>query len=243
METQNTAGLSYLSYVVKNIGSLVFPHHCTMCGRPLEDGYFCKECYDKLPFINGNTCFICGCELPDGFDMCEECAETGHYFYRNISVFKYTREFSSIVHKFKYHGHRYLARPFAEQMSIKIKEMDFPVDYIIPVPLHHEKEEERGYNQSYLLAKYIGKTLGIKVLDNVLIRDMYTESQTMLKKERRKENVCGAFSVKNRIIVHSKIILLIDDILTTGSTLDECARVLLDNGVKKVYTATLATGR
>ncbi|MDI6602214.1 MAG: ComF family protein [Thermoanaerobacteraceae bacterium] len=243
METAKTERLSYLNYFVKNISSLIFPHHCALCGKPLEEGYFCEDCCKKLPFIEGNTCSVCGCELIDGSEMCDECTNSMHYFYKNISVFKYTSEFSTMVYRFKYHKDRHLARPFAEFMAEKIKKANFPVDFIIPVPLHPEKEEERGYNQSFLLARHISKILDIPVLNDVLVRDIYTNSQTGLKKDRRRENVCGAFSVKNRLAVDSKIILLIDDILTTGSTMDECSRVLLDNGVKRVYSATLATGR
>lgn len=243
METSKAERLHLLDIFFKNVSSIVFPHHCAFCDRPLEDGYFCEDCSKKLPFITGNTCPICGCQIDAGIDMCDECKSGAHYFYKNVSVFRYTSEFIDVIHRFKYNKGRYLAKPFAEFMAKRIEEEDFPVDFIIPIPLHPEKEEERGYNQSLLLARYIGRILNIPVLDNALVRDIYTVSQTKLKKEKRRENVCGAFSVKNRLAIDSKIILLIDDILTTGSTMDECSRVLLDNGARRVYSATLATGR
>ncbi len=243
METSKTERLHLLDSLIKNVSSIVFPHHCAYCGRPLEDGYFCEDCYKKLPFIEGNTCSICGCPIGNETDTCYECKNGFYYFNKNISACRYTSEFSELVHRFKYHNGRYLAKPFAEFMADRLREEDLPADYIIPVPLHPRKEEERGYNQSELLAKYIGRILDIPMLDNVLARDIYTESQTGLKKERRKENVQGAFSVKNRTIIDSKIILIIDDIFTTGSTINECSKVLLDNGAERVYSATLATGR
>lgn len=243
METSKTKGIYLLDSFIKSVSSIVYPHHCAYCGRPLEDGYFCEECYKKLPFIEGNTCSVCGCPVSEGMDVCYECKSSSFYFYKNVSIFMYTSKFSDVVHKFKYHNGRYLAKPFGAFMAERLKKDNISTDFIIPVPLHPRKEEERGYNQSGLLAKYIGRILDISVLNNVLVRDVYTQSQTKLKKESRRENMCGAFSVKNKEVIYGKTILLIDDIFTTGSTMNECSRVLLNNGAGGVYSATLATGR
>ncbi len=113
-------------------------------------------------------------------------------------------------------------------------------DYIIPVPLHPKKLAERGYNQSYFIAKGIGNNLRIKSLDKAMKRIKFTQTQTNLTLRERKKNVEGAFAVRKRFDPENKKVILVDDVITTGATISECAKVLKDKGAAKVYAASVA---
>ena len=117
---------------------------------------------------------------------------------------------------------------------------DWKIDLIIPIPLHQLKKAERGYNQSFYIAKGIGKILDIPFSDRVVKRIKYTESQTTMTLNEREENISGAFKVINRNSVNGKTILIIDDVITTGATISECGKVLLEAGAKNIYAASVA---
>jgi len=121
-----------------------------------------------------------------------------------------------------------------------LKKEKIEFDLIIPVPLHWKKEFIRGFNQSALIGNYISRKLNKKMVQNVLVKSKNTVSQTELSAEERKENVKGSFKVKNCDIIKNKIILLIDDVYTTGATLEECKKILLKRGAKKVIILTVA---
>ena len=136
-------------------------------------------------------------------------------------------------------------RVFARLLAEKIKETEIlqNTDMILSVPLHRNKEQKRGYNQAYLIAKELGKLLETEEQSHVLKRIRNTESQSLLPKYKRKSNVKGAFLVVHPSKIKGKSILLVDDVMTTGSTLNECSRVLKEAGAEKVFVAVLATGR
>ncbi|MCM8818195.1 MAG: hypothetical protein NC915_01770 [Candidatus Omnitrophica bacterium] len=121
-----------------------------------------------------------------------------------------------------------------------MKKENIKFDLIIPVPLYWKKEFIRGFNQSALIGNYLSKKLNKKMYQNILIKSKNTISQTELSENERKENVKGSFKLKNSGIIKDKIILLIDDVYTTGATTEECKKVLLKNGCKKVIITTLA---
>jgi ComF family protein len=127
-------------------------------------------------------------------------------------------------------------------MADAVKKMNWPIDVIVPVPLHKIRLDERGYNQSELLARELSYRLNI-FMSKALRRVRNTTTQTALHKEERIENVKGAFKVTYKDTIVGKNVLLVDDVLTTGATLDECAKVLKENGAKDVYVATIATGK
>ncbi|SNX53133.1 ComF family protein [Thermoanaerobacterium sp. RBIITD] len=222
---------------------LLFPPkiNCILCGKIIKDGSVCEDCENKLPFITGNRCIVCGKPIELG-EKCPDCKENDHIFKRNVSVFEYDDMMKSLIARFKYYKERQLSEFFAKYMHKYLLNTDIKFDVIVPVPLHKTKLDERGYNQAELLARELSYRFDI-ILSKPIRRIKNTRSQTALNKEERAKNLKGAFKVVYSEMVKNKTILLIDDILTTGSTLDECAKVLIESGAICVYTATIATGR
>lgn len=222
---------------------LLFPPktNCILCGKVIREGKICLDCESNLPFIVGNKCVICGKPIIDG-DKCPDCMETNHVFTRSISPFEYDDTIKSLIARFKYYKERSLSEFFAEYMYKYIKEDGVEFDTIVPVPLHRTKLDERGYNQSELLARELSYRFDV-IMSKPLRRIKNTKSQTGLKREERMKNLKGAFKVVYADLVKDKTVLLVDDVLTTGSTLDECAKVLRESCAKDVFAATIATGR
>lgn len=162
--------------------------------------------------------------------------------FTSLYVFEKDKELQEILHQFKYNN-KYrigikLGEEIAKTRSTTIT--DWKIDLVIPVPLHHLKKAERGYNQSYYISKGFSQTLGIKKKENLLKRKRYTASQTLKNISDRELNVKDAFSVTNKKKIRGKNILLVDDVITTGATVSECARQLLNAGAKKVYSLSAA---
>jgi competence protein ComFC len=226
------------------LNNILFPNLCTACKRDISTDNrlkICGECYSTIKLLKENTCRKCSRPLDYGGAYCYECRRDGHYFTSLISAAAYTGTVKDLVHKFKYFRQDYL-KSFMARLMCDILESKKPrehIDFLAPVPIHWFKELTRGYNQSELLAREISKTLSIPFQD-ALLKKRFTFSQTKLSKNRRSLNVSGSFTVKEGASVKNKNILLIDDVATTASTLDECSRVLHDAGAKKVFCLTFA---
>jgi len=202
-----------------------FPKKCVGCGK--EGVWLCEDCYAQillkdLPFIR-----LAG----------------------DLDGVVYGSVFEGIlreaIHVFKYEGVKELVTPLSQLLAQRFREtgLDFGRVSLIPVPLSKRKELERGFNQAGLLAEAVGKKLGFGVLTGVLIKTKDTVSQTALKEEERKENVKGSFDfVGEKRLVKGKVLWLVDDVMTTGSTLNECARVLKKAGAKAVWGLVVAKG-
>jgi len=143
---------------------------------------------------------------------------------------------------FKYQGYESLKKPLARLLlkNHEVRDILGSVDLIIPVPLHPSREKERGFNQAELLAEEISRTIGKPVAKRVLIKTRKTLTQVSLEAEERKQNLTGAFEVKNPGQILGRKVLLVDDVFTTGSTCQECARILIQSGASEVQVITLA---
>jgi ComF family protein len=229
---------------------LIFPKICSSCNSPSRENIICDVCLSNIRLISGRK--ICSrCGLPFGLDnsikdisydehLCGKCLTGRYYFCRARSVAFYEGWLREILHKFKYHGKlslgRVLSRILVEHYP---KDLDY-TDLIVTVPLHISKLRTREFNQSVVMAKDLAK--GIKVPFNpfVLKKVKDTKPQYEMGNEsERRSNVRGAFVVEDTSGVSRKSILLLDDVFTTGSTLNECTRVLLKSSVKKVQVLTL----
>jgi len=178
-------------------------------------------------------------------EICKECYEKisisfqGQYNYYDsvVCVCDYSGIVKEAIRKYKFYNKPSYYRTFARLLAQKIKELIQwqKFDMIVSVPLHPERERSRGYNQSYLIARELGRELGIKNEAKILKRVRNTYSQSLLKKEDRLVNVKDAFRITDRSKVEGKAMFLVDDILTTGTTLNECSRVLKEAGAKKHY--------
>lgn len=190
--------------------------------------------------------------------LCGQCRTSPPCFSSARAIGGYEGTLREAIHKFKYQGKKRLAIRLGKLMveHLRKEKEDFPqtpikrhqfpsyqeVDYLIPVPLHPSRLRERGFNQSELLAEVIGRDLDILLLNDTLLRIKATQSQTKLSREERIKNVKGAFAIIDAPSFSNKTILLIDDMFTTGATINECAKVLKETKVKKIAVLTLARG-
>jgi competence protein ComFC len=194
----------------------LFKRNCIACEKGKEEIYgFCRDCFSNIIFIN------------------EE-------FKDRIHIARYEGPLKEAIARYKYDGRKYYALYFASIIEERIKKENLDFDIIIPVPLHWKKEFIRGFNQSALIGNYLSKNLKKKMFQDVLVKLKNTVSQTELSAKEREENVKNSFKVKNKEIIKSKKILLLDDVYTTGATTEECKKNLLENGAKKVIIVTLA---
>jgi len=226
--------------ILESVFNLIFPekYNCFICGEKASFG-LCRGCASNLPKIYGKTCKICGKKVSDEEELCINCKSNKIYFDGCAVSCVYKENAEKLIYLLKYQNQKVLAKPMAELMAGEIFKKGWKVDFVTFIPLHPERLKERGYNQSELLALYIGEFLGLKV-SALLRRVKNTGSQTLLKAGERYENVREAFKVIGD--VKGRSILLVDDILTTGATLNEASRVLKENGASFVYGAVFASG-
>ena len=223
----------------------IFPENltCIACSAEMDhdDKYcLCDMCKNKLEFIDGKECELCGAKVFADTRICTDCMANSRNIERNYSPLVYSGDVKRIVHAYKYLGAKYLSKPLGNILYdkyFKIRD-EVDADIIIPVPLNKNRERERGFNQATLMLKQFEKDKD-KIDDNVLIRIKDTPQQMSLPKDKRRENVEGAFSVVDESSVKGANVLLVDDIYTTGATMDECARVLYNAGANSVRALTL----
>jgi len=216
---------------------LFFPQHCLGCGK--EGALICPQCLRSLPELSGPLCPKCGKPQPGGI-LCQDCIDRRHSIDGIRSPLKFEGLAREAVHQFKYRNLRSLAGQLATILHEFLLANPVPFDCIIPVPLHAKRLRERGYNQSALLARELNKHLNLPVITSCLIRKHYVLSQARTKSAwERRQNVKDAFEcLDNRI--RERQVLLIDDVATSGSTLDACAKSLKSKGAKSVWGLVLA---
>ncbi len=212
------------------------PRFCPGCKQKLsvEQKYVCDDCIRSISLATNSLIKI---EFERKFS--EKKLVSG---FTTPFVFEKDKELQHIIHSVKYSNKfaigKKLGEIIAEKCSEEIKFWN--LDLIVPVPLHHLKKSERGYNQSFYIAEGLGKALNVPVAQNILKRTKFTQTQTALTLVERQENVDGAFKVKRKHLAAGKNILLIDDVITTGATVNECAKVLKSAGADKIYACSSA---
>ncbi len=215
---------------------LIFPRTCAGCGR--EGGYLCDECEAVIPRLEPPLCRLCS--TPSRSSLCGWCKTANQPFDGITAPYRWTGVVQELVYALKYRNVRASAPRLAELMSDHLMESSIPADVIAPVPLHPSRERERGYNQSELLARGISKSTGIPVANGVLARIRNTPPQvSMSTPEERRRNVVGAFTCVGDVA--GKRVLLVDDVVTTGATVAECAAQLRQAGAVSVWV--LSFGR
>ena len=232
--------------------NLLFPVFCQSCGERLltdENGYFCARCWESSPLVEHPVCPRCGrphetmlgVVLPNDF-LCADCRETPNPHIRHVfSPARFEGSIETAIKLLKFHQRCRLAGPLGLLLSEYIqKEMDVSVyDLVLPVPLHSVRERSRGFNQSRLLVDEILPLFSQSKTDASLQRIRPTKTQSTLPGDQRKANIRGAFAVLGDGC-KGKSILLVDDVITTGGTVTECARVLRRAGALHVDVLTVA---
>ncbi|HPT78789.1 MAG TPA: ComF family protein [Candidatus Atribacteria bacterium] len=237
-----------INLIISAALDLIYPRvYCELCGSPLEKSAhsgFCGTCHASLPFIAGPRCHKCGKPLKTEADrLCPDCFSIEHAFEAGLPVFEYIEPVRGLVHRYKYDREYHLGRSLAYFMAELYRASGWKAQIAIPVPLHKNKLKTRGFNQALLLAEYLAHKCRIACLDGVLVRRVDTGTQTRLSRREREENLRDAFHVVKPSKIAGKDILLIDDIYTTGATVDNCSKALKNAGAGAVYVLTLATGR
>ena len=224
---------------------------CPICGRVLfvTDRFLCHQCQDDLPVINNPTCTRCGRPIfRSDRQLCTPCAKDNLPFAGGYVHLNYQDSAKNLVHAIKFKDRPHLGIWAGSQMGQAIAQASWinAVDQIIPVPLHPNRLAERGYNQSEQLARGICEGLSQnnhstpELATAILVRDRDTPHQLGQGREERLRNLTGAFTVEQIETIQQKTILLVDDVLTTGATLAECAATLLEAGAAQVCIASLA---
>ncbi len=238
--------------VIRNILSgfldILYPRHCFACNKSLHEeqsNYICESCMETIETTEVERCSRCGIKSGPGITFsgkgCPECKNTNFKFEKSFFVSDNTEPVRTLIHQFKYKKQVCLATPLGSILANLLHQKDFgKIDFIVPVPLHWKKKQERSFSQSELMAKKICKELSIPISKNNLHRTKNTLSQTQLSRIQRQENVKGAFKVKIPEEFHLKNILLVDDVLTTGMTASECAKSLENAGANKIFFIALA---
>lgn len=222
-----------------------------MCGNILFDGNsivtpdICPGCRSKITYIKQPVCYRCGKQLEDDEqEYCHDCVVKQHNFKRGVAAFSYSQGMKKSMYAFKYNNRREYAKYYASVIAKEFKDVIFSwnCEVLVPVPLHRSKLIKRGYNQAEILAKRLSEQLLIPMDNKILIRTRNTAPLKELNEKERITNLKSAFQT-DEIKLKYKRIILVDDIYTTGSTIDECAWTLLRNGAEEVYFITACVGR
>ncbi len=230
--------------------SSLFPSRCILCQQTVHESAInqnveiCIACYQKLPH-NDNCCTRCALPVPEDIInnvLCGRCIkQLPHYDYLH-SLFRYEDDVINIIHQLKFGEKISYARSIGEILLTIFEDELLPEqgkpDCIIPVPLHIKRIRERGYNQSTEIARVIAKKIAIPIAHDAVRRQRSTLAQTSLKAKERKKNIRGAFSITD--VSCYKHVLIVDDVVTTGSTVNELSRVLKKHGVERVGVLSIA---
>lgn len=220
---------------------ILYPPHCYLCGEPLnEHRYICRHCLDSFTEITGPICEKCGQPAREPGGVCSECAGGDREFFlaRSFGRYKPGGGLAESIKGLKYEGEKALANDLSP-LLVRGEAGDFleRVEAITFVPLSREKLADRGFNQAELLAQSLARDQNIPSFQT-LIKERATEPQAELGREERLVNVRGSFTYRERVDYES--VMLVDDVFTTGATVDECSKVLKEAGVGRVFVATLA---
>jgi len=228
--------------------SLFYPPHCAKCGADTAAGiHLCQACAAEARRIEAPFCERCSEPFAGAIDaafVCPRCGGQPSHFECAVTRYLSKSVVRDFIHRFKYEQQFHLRHPLANWLAETLEDdriRAHPFDAFVPVPLHAARLRERDFNQAEVLAQLLARRSGIPVV-NAIQRIRYTTTQTRLERHQRMENLRNAFRVRHTASVQSRHLILVDDVFTTGSTVDECARVLRDAGAASVRVVTVARG-
>jgi len=228
------------------LASLFYPALCVACSKPVNRSeYLCDTCQSQAPRILPPFCAKCSepfsGAITDEF-RCANCEDRVLHFDAAVAAYRSRGLVRNLIHEFKYQRQHYLRHPLTGWLHESMNDprlVGRRFDVIASVPLHPARERERGFNQATLLAELLSKNIAVP-FRAILERTRYTTTQTAHDRAERMENLRDAFRLRKKANVRQLRVLLIDDVLTTGSTLSECARILKRAGAISVHAATAA---
>lgn len=223
--------------------TFLYPAECRVCKEFLgatSIPYICNNCWQDIEFLEPPWCDICGTPGING--LCDACATTPPRYGKLRTLAFYQTTLQQAIHFFKFEKKKVFARPLIQLINAQIPS-DCNIaeyDFILPVPIHKKRLRERGFNQATLLADGIGKSEGVRVLRNTLVRKRHTVAQSSLDREARQQNLMGAFEIRNPDIIRGKRLLIFDDVFTTGATIREIVSELWTADPAEIDVLTLA---
>jgi len=224
--------------LIEGLIDILFPGCCCSCGRSVDfsDYYICSDCVSKFE-VTEPGCPVCGSVLRSG--ECSFCDERHFYPVKHLSLFNYSGALRDAVRSLKFGGNRLIARIFGELLYGSLLQYKNEIDLVTFVPMTRQKFLKRGYNQTLLMAHELA---GLAEIDLIhCLSDLgHRGKQKDMSFDRRFFNTIGRFELKKGVDLNGRRVLLIDDVFTTGATVNECARIMLEGGAKAVFSATIA---
>ena len=246
--------------ITSNVLKYLFPPRCAICDRVIEidEVGICKQCRGSLSYLKGPCCLRCGKEISSPTDeYCYDCGHKERTYIKGYPVFNYVPPVRESLMAFKYQGRREYADFFAAEIYKKHGDefRKLGIEALVPVPIFRKKLSTRGYNQAEVLARELGRLMKLPVITDIVVRTEDTPPQKELSDEQRETNMKSAFSagIKYKDNISNKTsgdrhdvpgtVLLVDDIYTTGATIESCTRVCKSVGIKNIYYAAVAVGK
>lgn len=234
-----------ISSVYKYIIDYILPKRCFSCMELIQDDNgFCGTCWKDLNFITSPFCNRCGKEFElefTGYSECLACINKLPEFTSSRSLLKFDEHSKNLVHAFKYYDKTILADCFASMLYARYKNDLQNADIIIPIPMHRIKRLLRMYNTAQLLGKSISAISDLPVYCDILYKTKWTKSQSSLSRKQRLTNINGSMLLKNAEKIKGKNIVLIDDVITTGATVNYSSKLLKKAGVKDIIVLSIAS--
>lgn len=230
--------------IVKKIIKLLYPSTCIFCGKLCEEG-ICDTCRRKVVYIKEPRCKRCGKPIHSKEEeFCYDCRKGEFHYEQGRSLWLHKPPVSGSIYAFKYKNRRVYGEVYGKEMAKHFEKWIrmWEIDLIVPVPLYKKKQRKRGFNQAAIVAEELGKRLGIPVDSSLVIREKETTPQKELGQRSRRKNLKKAFRVVKQEEKNRKV-LIIDDIYTTGSTIDSIAEILEKAGYEKIYFLTISIGQ
>ncbi len=226
------------------IYDLLYPQNitCICCNEDVfsdDKRCICPKCDKTLPKIEGKICFRCGQIVKTIDKYCDMCKKPKPY-YMARACFEYTGKIIALIRNLKFHNAQYLAENLAACLFETYKKEKFKCDIIVPVPMREERLKKRGYNQAGLLAYHLGKMLNVPVEEKHLYKARETLNQVGLDYKTRRNNLTDAFKTTDKTFFKGKDVLIVDDVFTTGATIESCASALKKGKARKIYAITVA---
>ena len=225
---------------------VLYPARCPLCDGVLrsDERYICRKCAEQLKFLREPVCAKCGKPLEsDDEELCRDCRRRRHSFESGFAPFLYTGKIQSSMMRLKYGGRAEFAEFYAEAMWRygRTRLLQWRPDLMIPIPIHRQRYVKRGYNQAEEIASHLSARCGIPMDARSLVRVRNTRPQKGLSRKERRDNMKAALAVREGTVYPARV-LIVDDIYTTGSTIDAAAEVVKKHGAETVWFATAAVG-
>ncbi|MDD6435232.1 MAG: ComF family protein [Clostridiales bacterium] len=229
-----------------DIKKILYPGRCPVCHEVVgvTEGMIHRQCRYELPVITGARCCSCSRKMADPFGiLCGNCRKLSPEYEENYGVFYHNDLMSQVIFEYKYVNHREYGEFFAKEIAARAgkKIRDWNPEVILPVPSYKDRTKKRGYNQAEVLARLLSEELGIPFSNKLLFRIRSTVAQKNLGRHERFDNLRRSFFAEEEAGRYKKV-LLVDDIYTTGSTINSCALALKKKGVSKIYSVTVSVG-